>query len=128
MSKFALKEYNNVNGIITFFKIIEDGFCYWDEFCKSIQAEGTWEEQLDVLVSQMDSKANLKPLSDKKYKEISTGIKGIKAFEFRTWDLRAYGIKDEKGNIIILAGKKATQDKDISQLKSIIKRYLSSKK
>lgn len=128
MSKFVLKELNHVNGTITFFKIIEDGVCYWDEFCKGIQRDGTWVEQIAALVSQMDAKANLKPLSEKKYKEISTGIKGIISFEFRTWDLRAYGIKDENGNIIILAGKKTTQDKDISQFKSIIKRYLLSKK
>ncbi|CAN5174548.1 hypothetical protein BH09BAC6_BH09BAC6_16800 [soil metagenome] len=128
MSKFALKEFNNVNGTITFFKIIEDGFCYWDDFCKSIQRDGTWVEQLDVLVSQMDDKANLKPLSEKKYKEISTGINGIKGFEFRTKDLRAYGIKDAQGNIIIYAGKKSTQPKDIPKLKSIVKRYLTSEK
>jgi hypothetical protein len=127
MSKFVLKEFNNVNGTITFFKLIEDGYCYWDEFCKGIQREATWVEQLDALVSQMDDKANLKTLSEKKHKEFSTGIKGISGFEFRTRDLRAYGIKDEQGNVIIFAGKKTTQDKDEIKFRSIVKRYISSK-
>jgi hypothetical protein len=128
MSKFVLDEFNNVNGTITFFKIIEDGVCYWNEFCKTIQNEGVWVEQLDTLISQMDRKANLKSLPKEKYHDYSTGVKGVSGFEFKTRDLRAYGIKDELGNVIIFAGKKNSQNKDEEKFKSIVKRYSNSKK
>jgi hypothetical protein len=128
MSKFVLQELNNVNGKITFFKIIEDGVCYWNEFCKTIQNEGIWIEQLDTLISQMDTKANLKSLPKEKYHPYSTEVKGVNGFEFKTRDLRAYGINDDFGNVIIFAGKKNSQDKDEVKFKSIVKRYSGSKK
>ncbi|MDR3693517.1 hypothetical protein [Mucilaginibacter sp.] len=106
MSKFVLDEFNNVNGTITFYKIIEDGVCYWNEFCKTIEKEGIWYEQIYTLISQMDRKAKLKSLPKEKYHDYSTGVKGVNGFEFKTKDLRAYGIKDELGNVIIFAGKK----------------------
>jgi hypothetical protein len=127
MSKFALKQKNDVNGKVPVFKIIEDKHCYWDEFCKSIQKEGTWEPQLYALVSQMNDLANLKPLG-KKYKDVTPDKELIKEFELKTNDLRAYGIKDEKGNIIILGGKKSTQHEDYKTFRSVKKRYLESKK
>jgi len=126
MSKFVLDEFNNVNGIITFYKLIDNEYCYWNEFCKSIQKEGVWVEQLDALISQMNRVANLESMPEKKYHPYSTKVKGVIGFEFRTKDLRAYGIKDKKGNIIICAGKKNSQDDDETQFRSIVKRYSNS--
>ena len=128
MSIFVLDEFNNVNGNITFYKLIEDGHCYWNEFCIELENEGTYYEQIFTLTSQMNDKANLKSLPEKKHKSFETHVKGISGFEFRTRDLRAYGINDKEGNIIILAGKKANQPKDEVQFRSIVKRYINSKK
>jgi hypothetical protein len=128
MSKFALDEFNNVNGHIIFYKLIENDHCYWNEFCIEIENEGTYYEQIFALTSQMDDKAKLKSLSSTKHKSFETNVKGVSGFEFRTHDLRAYGIKDTDGNIIIFAGKKANQKKDEVQFRAIVKRYINSKK
>lgn len=128
MSKFALDEFNNVNGQITFYKLIEDGYCYWNEFCTAIQEEGMYYEQIFALTSQMNDKSNLKSLPNTKHKSYATHVKGVSGFEFRTRDLRAYGISDKEGNIIIFAGKKANQARDEVQFRSIVKRYINAKK
>jgi hypothetical protein len=127
MSKFVLDEINNVNGTIRFYKLIEDGICYWNEFCLALQAEGTYYDQVFSITSQMNDKANLKTLPNTKHKSFNTKVKGVNGFEFRTRDLRAYGINDENGNVIIFAGKKANQGKDEIRFRSIVKRYIESK-
>ena len=128
MSKFVLDEINNVNGIITFYKLIEDGVCYWNEFCLEMEREGTYYEQVFRFASQMNDKANLKPLSNTKHKSFATHVPGVSGFEFRTYDLRAYGIDTKEGNIIVCAGKKADQGKTEVQFRAIVKRYINSKK
>jgi hypothetical protein len=128
MSIFVLDEINNVNGSITFYRLIEDGLCYWNEFCLEIEREGNYYEQVFTLTSQMNSKANLKSLPKEKYHDYDTKVKGVSGFEFKTRNLRAYGIKDELGNIIIFAGKKSNQSKDETTFRSIVKRYSESKK
>lgn len=128
MSKFVLDEFNNVNGKITFYKLIEDGRCYWNELCLALEAEGTYYEQIPALISQMNDKANLKSLPKSKHKAFATHITGISGFELRTHDLRVYGIHDKVGNIIILGGKKANQNKDEVKFRAIVKSYNDSKK
>jgi len=128
MSRFVLDEINNVNGNITFYRLIEDGICYWNEFCLELEREGTYYEQVFAITAQMNRKANLKTLPKDKYHDYDTKVKGVSGFEFKTRNLRAYGIKDEQGNIIIFAGKKANQPKDEITFRSIVKRYSDSKK
>jgi hypothetical protein len=128
MSSFVLDDFNNVNGTINFYKLIEDGVCYWNEFCIALENEGTHYEQIFALTSLMDRKSNLKSLAKEKYHDYDTKVKGVSGFEFKTSDLRAYGIKDALGNIIIFAGKKSNQKKDEVTFRSIVKRYSESKK
>jgi hypothetical protein len=127
MSKFVLDEFNNVNGTIDFYKLIEDGVCYWNEFCIEVEKEGTHYEQIFSLTAIMDRKSKLKGLAKDKYHDYDTKVKGVSGFEFKTKDLRAYGIKDDIGNIIIFAGKKSNQKKDEATFRSIVKRYIESK-
>jgi len=127
MSIFVLDEINNVNGDITFYRLIEDGHCYWNEFCIALENEGTYYEQVFTLTSQMNDKAKLKSLPEKKHKSFATHVKGVSGFEFRTKDLRAYGINAIEGNIIIFAGKKANQPRDEVKFRSIVRRYIDSK-
>jgi len=128
MSKFALDEINNVIGQITFYKLIEDSYCYWNEFCTELENEGTYYDQVFSFTAQMNDKANLKSLPETKHKAFATQVKGVNGFEFRTRDLRAYGISQNEGNIIVIAGKKAEQHKIEIQFRSIVKRYIESKK
>ncbi|WP_295653683.1 hypothetical protein [uncultured Mucilaginibacter sp.] len=127
MSTFALKEFNDVIGKIKFFKLIENKICYWDEFCKEIEKDTSWEEQLVSIKSRMNDVANLKMLPDSKFKKITPNKEQVDEYEIKTRDLRVYLIKNEDGNIVILGGKKNSQVSDIRTFRSIKKEYLKLK-
>ncbi len=126
MSKFVLKEYNNVNGEIKFYKLIEDKFCYWDDFCRKIQKDGTWEDQLVALISRLNDVANLKLLPKQKFRDITPKKEKVSEYEIKSHNLRVYFIKDTNGNIVLLGGKKSSQPEDIKKFREIKKRYLKS--
>lgn len=126
MSKFALKEYNNVTGKIKFFKLIEDKICYWDDFCREIQKDANLEDQLIAVVSRMNDISNLRTLPKQKFKDITPNKETIKEYEIKTKDLRVYYIKDGSGNLVIIGGKKNSQPEDIKRFRAIKKAYLNS--
>lgn len=126
MSKFVLKEYNNVLGRIKFFKLIEDKVCYWDEFCREIQKDANLEYQLITVISRMNDIANLRMLPKEKFRDITPGKQTIREYEIKTKDLRVYLIKDESGNVVLMGGKKNSQPEDIKRFRGIKKAYLSS--
>jgi putative component of toxin-antitoxin plasmid stabilization module len=126
MSKFVLKEYNNVIGKIKFFKIIEDKICYWDDFCREIQKDANLEDQLITVISRMNDIANLRMLPKEKFRDITPKKQTIKEYEIKTKDLRVYFIKDELGNLVLIGGKKNSQPEDIKRFRAIKKAYLNS--
>ena len=111
-----------VKGRIRFRKLIVDGQCLYDLFCEQIRGEGNLSKQLNSIVAIMDQIANGKLLPGNKFKQLRT--KG--EYEIKTRDLRVYLIKEE-GHIVILGGKKGTQDADIRRFKSLREQYLNSK-
>lgn len=126
MSKFVLKEYNNVLGRIKFFKLIEDKVCYWDDFCREIQKDANLEDQLITVISRMNDIANLRRLPKEKFRDITPQKQTTREYEIKTKDLRVYFIKDESGNVVLIGGKKNSQQEDIKRFRGIKKAYLSS--
>jgi hypothetical protein len=125
MSKFVLEPCNDIVGKITFFKIIEDTECYWNDFCKEIEKDGTWDDQLDQLKSRMDEVSNLKIMPYKKFHKLDPP--SVDEYEVKTDNLRAYLLFDNNGYIILYAGKKTDQDKDLRTFRKIRQRYLNAK-
>jgi putative component of toxin-antitoxin plasmid stabilization module len=74
----------------------------------------------------MNQVADLKRLPKDKFRDITPKKETIKEFEIKKGDLRVYLIKEE-GHIVILGGKKGTQDEDIREFQSVKRRYLQSK-
>ena len=126
MNRFALEDIQEVRGTIRFKKLIVDGACAYDDFCKQIKVDGNLHKQLVGIVNNMNQVANLKRLPKEKFRDITPSKDPIKEFEIKKGDLRFYFIKED-GHIVVLAGKKGTQHEDISQFRSIKKRYLESK-
>lgn len=127
MSKFALEDMPEVKGQIKFKKLIVDGVCQYDEFCKQIEEEGNLKKQLIGVMSNMNQVAQMKRLPRQKFRDITPKKELIKEFEIKKGDIRVYIIK-EQGHIVVLGGKKSAQDEDIKQFRSIKNRYLNSKK
>ncbi|MES2111365.1 MAG: hypothetical protein V4577_21595 [Bacteroidota bacterium] len=124
MSKFVLEEINDVNGEVEFFKILEDGTCYWNDFCIEIETKTNWGEELDQLKARMDDVSNRLILPKEKFRK----YKGFDdTYEVKTRNLRAYLLLDENGYVLINASKKSDQEKGINKYKAIITRYLQEK-
>jgi putative component of toxin-antitoxin plasmid stabilization module len=66
-------------------------------------------------------------LPKEKFRDITPQKQQVKEFEIKKGDLRVYLIK-EQGHIVILGGKKGSQNEDVKQFRSIKQRYLESKK
>ena len=115
-----------VKGPIKFKKLIIDGRCQYDEFCTQIEQEGNLKKQLVGILNNMNQVANLQRLPEAKFRNITPSKERVKEFEIKKGDLRVYVIK-EAGHIVILGGKKGTQDEDIKKFRLIKERYLSSK-
>jgi hypothetical protein len=127
MSTFALAHFEAVKGRIKFFKLVIDGTCQFDQFCRDVEYNGNLQKELKTLVARMDQVANMKLLPQDKFKEITPAKESVKEYEVKSRNLRAYPIKDEGGHMIILAGKKNTKRSDINEFQSIKKQYLEYK-
>lgn len=68
--------------------------------------------------------SDLKSLPEKKFKDITPYNEKVKEYEIKTNNLRVYLIKDVKGKLIIIGGKKTTQKKDIKKFRNLKKEYL----
>lgn len=116
-----------VKGPIRFKKLIIDGLCQYDEFCNQIEREGNLKKHLIGIINNMNQVANLRRLPKEKFRDITPYRQAVKEFEIKKGDIRVYVIKED-GHIVILGGKKSTQDEDYKQFRSIKERYLETKK
>jgi putative component of toxin-antitoxin plasmid stabilization module len=127
MNRFALEDIQEVKGQIKFKKLVIDGFCQYDEFCRQIESDGNLKKQLVGILANMNQVAQMNRLPKEKFREITPQKQQVKEFEIKKGDLRVYLIK-EQGHIVILGGKKGSQNEDVKQFRSIKQRYLESKK
>lgn len=127
MNRFALEDIPEVKGQISFKKLIIDGSCLYDEFFEQIKNDGNLRKQLMGILNNMNQVAQMKRLPKDKFRDITPSKESVKEFEIKKGDLRIYVIK-EQGHIVVLGGKKSTQDEDIPKFRSIKRRYLESKK
>lgn len=116
-----------VKGIISFKKLVIDGFSPYEEFWMQVEKEGNLRKQLIGIVHNMNEVANRKSLPKEKFRDITPDKESVKEYEFKKGDLRVYAIKDVAGHIVILGGKKNSQKRDIKSFRSIKQRYLRSK-
>lgn len=124
MPIFALEKIEAINGKQEFDKLIVDGVCLFDEFEETLPKD--LKSELVGIYNSMQNVADLKSLPFKKFHFYDDGSNGTREFEFKSKNLRVYGITKPNGKIIILGGTKAKQDKDQSEFRRIKKLYLSS--
>lgn len=129
MSIFALKRIEQIKGRISFFKLIIDNICEFDEFCELLERskEGS---KLRSIFGIMESVANLNRLPETKFRELKGRPAGdnVKEYEIKKKPYRIYLFKDDAGNIIVFGSSKKLQKRDIKRLRQIKNEYLKSKK
>jgi len=125
MRKFTLKIIDSIKGKQTFEElVIDDDEGQLTKFEKELEGT-TYLAEYKTLISYMDFVANLKPLPNNKFKELTTDSKEeFKEYEFKSKHLRIYCIQKFGGKIIVLCGKKSEQEKDLKEFRSLKKQYL----
>lgn len=124
--RFRLQRIDEVIGIQTLYKIIVDNHCLFDEFCEQIRQEGNFQNELDTIQARFEDIANNRLLPSKKFKDITPKKEVHKEYEIKTCNLRVYLTKEKRlGKIIILGGKKNTQQKDLRKFRSIKRNYFN---
>jgi len=125
MHTFTLEPMGEVRGRIPFFKLVIDGHCPFDAFCDQIQREGHQAKLTISTFTIMNQVSNLQRLPKEIVRDITPAREGVREYEIKRGALRFYLIKF-KGHIVILGGKKGTQQKDIARFRSLKKSYLNS--
>jgi len=129
MNTFALQKIEEIAGRLEVFKLTENGKCEYDDFERGIEAEGTYISELTTIQVRLHEMAELKSLPETKFRDITPSNKEkVKEYEVKTKHLRVYLIHDvPNGRVIICAGKKTSQKKDIKHFREVKKRYLENK-
>ena len=123
MDKYSLIKIDAVKGKCKFYKLMQEGFCWFDDF--EINLERQYHSEIATIYKYMDKVAMNETLPKTKFKKINKGEKDLAEYEFKTKHLRVYCIHSpETGKIIILGGYKNTQSKDITRFKNIKENYL----
>lgn len=110
-----------VTGLYHFRKLVVDGCCLFDEFCREIEVNPQYKSELATLLSYMNfmTRENTK-IPPSKFNHILEKGDTI-GHEFKSKHLRIYIIKAKPDVIVVLGGYKTSQKKDISRFKSLIK-------
>lgn len=114
------------SGRIPFRKLVVDGVSPYDQFCSQLAKDGNLAKQLSGAINIMNQVANFQRLPSEKFREITPHGEQIKEYEIKKGDLRFYVIKED-GHILVFAGKKGSQKKDIRRFRLLKESYLQSK-
>ncbi|MCX6270511.1 MAG: hypothetical protein NTU44_04685 [Bacteroidetes bacterium] len=130
MPRFAVKEIEAFKTRTKVFKLLRDDKCDYDEFVLDIEKDNNLEPELSDIDAIIEDAADGKLLPGSKYHKIdSPKTICFSIFEAKNKHLRVYLLhENETGKILILGGKKKTQEKDIDRVHKIVKEYCKSKK
>lgn len=124
MPNFATVEMKEVKGSTqTFEKLYVNNVCFLDEFEKEIKNTSQYYSEYMTIISYMNCVANGQKLPDTKFKILKGGKKGVTRFEFKSKNLRIYGIGNPGGKLVIMGGFKNDQKSDIRRFDNLIKDY-----
>jgi hypothetical protein len=134
--EFEIKLLTQVSGKVTFYKLLKDEICLFDEFQKLIRQDGNHTTELITAFGLMDQVAQNKHLPGTKYHPLGESFsytsKGkpyrARNHEIKTKNLRVYlcHLEDPAGKVVVMMGHKNTQDADIASFKSLVQQYLST--
>ena len=127
MSKFTLKKIEAIQSKQEFVQLEINGVACLDLFEKTL-LEKMYQSEYRTILTYMEYLGNGGVLPDKKFKNITPEKELVSEFEFKSKHLRIYCIQKLNGKIVILAGQKNTQPKDIRKFRAIKREYLNSLK
>ena len=131
MYKFDVIKIQEICGYQSFYKLIINGKCEFDEFCESMMKVDKTKKILRKIYARLETIAQLKQtqLSSHKFGQLKRPKNDpYPDYEIKEKEYRLYFFKDKgSGKIIVFGGKKKNQKKDIERLRKIKKAYLNYK-
>ncbi len=125
MPTFGVRQLEIYKTSVRVFKLIREQHCFYDDFVEEIALDKNLERELYDLDAIIEDAANGKLLPAGRYRKLRLSAKiKYSAYEAKSKHLRLYLIHEyETGKILILGGKKTTQDKDLDRLERLLKEY-----
>ena len=103
MTEFKLKRIEQVSGRNTFYKLLKNGICEFDEFCKKMNKPDMYQSELKTIFTYMELAANQQTLPRTKFKDITPKNDSIKEHEIKTkhlerncYNLKSIGLPESK--------------------------------
>lgn len=124
---YRLLRLENIFGQQELYKLEYNGKCQFVDFCRLIEAEGNYADELDIIQARLEAIANGQLLPRNKFRDITPRKDKHKEYEIKTANLRIYLTKVEKvGKLIILGGQKNSQKRDIKRFRTIKKDFFNT--
>ncbi len=129
MYTFALQKLSEIEGKLSFYKLVVNGDCEFDAFCAQCENDGNLASEIRTIQARMQQLSDLKTIPKEKHKDITLRNESVKEYEIKTKHLRVYMFHEkDTGRIIVIGGKKTTQKQDITRFRNIKKSYLESRR
>lgn len=128
MITFVLKKIVEIEGKVSFYKLIMNETCEFDLFWEEIEKDGNLKGELLKIQTLMSEISDNKSLPQQKFRNITPKKENVTEYEIKTKHLRVYLFQEKHtGKIIVSGGKKTTQKKDIKHFRKLKKQYFQSK-
>ena len=123
MPEYKTVKYDDVNNPqYSFYKLIIDGVCHFDEFLQGIDKNSADRKVYNAIIRYMDSITDQIRLPRTKFRQIEDSGRSD-LFEFKKDRIRIYVIKQRPNFFIVIGGFKSSQTKDIKKFKVLIKDF-----
>lgn len=127
MIEYSLILSSSVSSVtrIQVFELVRNGKNEFAAFVEDIKREGTHGAELAKAISFVERACSMQRMPKTKWRELHDPALPCKLYEAKSNIIRIYLFHlEHKGRVIVMAGKKDDQEKDIRRFKRIVKEYL----
>jgi len=124
MINFAVEKVDEIkDGKLSFYKLVINGECLYDEFCKEVEKSAESKRSLNTIRAYMNFIADCDSrLPGAKFNSIKDKGKVV-GYEFKKDALRVYVMKQNPDVYVVLGGYKKIQERNITTFVQIAKEF-----
>jgi len=124
---FAFIKMDEIKGRISFYKLKSQNNIQLDDFETDLFKNPTYKKEYRKIISWMDLYSNGELVGMAKFHKLDNEKEPYPLFKFKSKHLRIYGMACPFGELIILAGFKNRQNRDIKRVRKIAKEVYQEK-
>lgn len=124
---FVFEKMDEIKGRIPFYKLKKHNYNQLDHFETALVNNPGYMKEYRKILSWMDLYSNGEIVGKTKFRKLDCGKGPYPLFEFKSKNLRVYGMGGPFGELILLAGYKNRQNRDIERVRKIAKAVYQEK-